>query len=149
MLQNQEDQQQELHNNHSIFQSSGIIPSFDNINDAFKKRFDDRWRNTFWERQQCCCCCTTKDDEASKTGGCRGGGGVLSITILELSLKSEWRSLSTEEAVVAEVTRSINDPQNGSNPADFISYSFPAVSLSTRLLCRNRFSKHHRFFPTS
>ena len=29
--------------------------------------------------------------------------------------------LSTEEAVVAEATRSINDPQNGSNPADFIS----------------------------
>ena len=24
------------------------------------KRFDDRWRNTFWERQQCWFCCTTK-----------------------------------------------------------------------------------------
>ncbi len=46
---------------------------------------------------------------------------MLSITILELSLKSEWRSLSTEEAVVAEATRSINDPQNVSNPSDFIS----------------------------
>ena len=46
---------------------------------------------------------------------------MLSTPILEPSLKSEWRSLSTEEAVVAEVTRSINDPQNGSNPADFIS----------------------------
>ena len=28
LLQNQEDRQQELHNDHSIFQSSGIIPSF-------------------------------------------------------------------------------------------------------------------------
>ena len=42
LLQNQEDQQQELHNDHSIFQSSGIIRSFDNINEAFKKGFDDR-----------------------------------------------------------------------------------------------------------
>ena len=43
LLQNQEDRQQELHNDHSIFQSSGIIRSFNNNNDAFKKRFDDRW----------------------------------------------------------------------------------------------------------
>ena len=43
LLQNQKDQQQELHNDHSIFQSSGIIRSFNNNNDAFKKRFDDRW----------------------------------------------------------------------------------------------------------
>ena len=31
------------------------------------------------------------------------------------------KRITTEEAVVAEATRSINDPQNGSNPADFIS----------------------------
>ena len=91
LLQNQEDRQQQLHNDHSIFQSSGIIRSFDNINEAFKKGFDDRWWNTFWEREQWCCCCTTKDGASSKTGGCRGGG-VLSTPILEPSLKSQWRS---------------------------------------------------------
>ena len=31
------------------------------------------------------------------------------------------KRITTEEAVVAEATRSINDPQKGSNPSDFIS----------------------------
>ena len=44
----------------------------------------------------------------------------MSTPILEPSLK-ERMVQSTEEAVVAEATRSINDPPNGSNPADFIS----------------------------
>ena len=44
---------------------------------------------------------------------------MMSTPILEPSLK-ERMVQSTEEGMVAEATRSINDQQNGSNPVDFI-----------------------------
>jgi len=37
------------------------------------------------------------------------------------AITKERMAQSTEEAMAAEATRSVNDPQNGSNPTDFIS----------------------------
>ena len=71
------------------------------------------------------------NEGSSKNGGCRGRGGVLPTPILE----------STEEAVVAEATPSINDPQNGSNPEDlFHHYLLAESKLIPSLLfhCRLR-----------
>ena len=67
------------------------------------------------------------------------------------AITKERMAQSTEEAVVAEATRSINDPQNDSNPSDFISIFWQNQNLFLPRCFIVAFAgislEHHEFFP--